>query len=430
MTNSIEELAGADTIFVIGSNTTAAHPLVADRLYRAKKNGATIIVADPRKIQLALTADLYVSQALGSDAALINGIAHIIIKEGWQNQQFIDDNTEGYEEFKALVQGYTPERTTELTGVSAEDLYFIAEKYAKAPAGSIVYCMGITQHTSGVDNVKSLANLAMLTGQIGRESTGVNPLRGQNNVQGACDMGGLPDVYPGYQKVDVPEIQAKFAKAWDAELSLKPGLKIPDMLSGLNDGSVKALIVVGENPMMSDPDQHHVEQALKKAELLVTQDIFDHQTAQLAHVVLPGASYAEKDGTFSNTERRVQRPAQGGGSGGQLQGRLGDHPGDKQPLRLPHELRLPGRNHGGDSHGDPRSTGASVSSAWRARGCCGPAPPRTTPAPSFCTPEASSPGARACSTPSTGAPRPRWWTRSTPCGSPPGGPTCTITPAP
>ncbi|MCF8042930.1 MAG: formate dehydrogenase subunit alpha [Desulfarculaceae bacterium] len=307
MTNSIEELAGADTIFVIGSNTTAAHPLVADRLYRAKKNGATIIVADPRKIQLALTADLYVSQALGSDAALINGIAHIIIKEGWQNQQFIDDNTEGYEEFKAMVQGYTPERTTELTGVSAEDLYFIAEKYAKAPAGSIVYCMGITQHTSGVDNVKSLANLAMLTGQIGRESTGVNPLRGQNNVQGACDMGGLPDVYPGYQKVDVPEIQAKFAKAWGAELSPKAGLKIPDMLSGLNDGSVKALIVVGENPMMSDPDQHHVEQALKKTELLVVQDIFDHQTAQLAHVVLPGASYAEKDGTFSNTERRIQR---------------------------------------------------------------------------------------------------------------------------
>jgi formate dehydrogenase alpha subunit len=307
MTNSMEELAGADAILVIGSNTTAAHPLVADRLYRAKKRGAVIMVADPRKIQLSLSADCHVSQALGSDAALINGIAHIIIKQGWHNQRFIDECTEGFEEFKAVVEAYTPERTTEITGVASEDLYFIAEKYAKAAKGSIVYCMGITQHTSGVDNVKCLANLAMLCGQIGRESTGVNPLRGQNNVQGACDMGGLPDVYPGYQKVDAVDVRYKFEKAWGVELNDKPGRKMPDMLAGLADGSVKALYVVGENPMMSDPDQHHVEQALKKAELLVAQDIFDHQTAQLAHVVLPGASFAEKDGTFSNTERRVLR---------------------------------------------------------------------------------------------------------------------------
>ncbi len=310
MTNSMEELAGADAILVIGSNTTAAHPLVADRLYRAKKNGAVIMVADPRRIQLSLIADLYVSHALGSDVALINGLAHIIIKEGWHDQRFIEQCTEDFEQFQAVVESYTPEKTAELTGVSPEDLRFMAEAYAKADKGSIVYCMGITQHTTGVDNVKSLANLSMLCGQIGRESTGVNPLRGQNNVQGACDMGGLPDVYPGYQKVDAVDVRIKFEKAWGAELSGKPGLKIPDMLAGLGDGSLKALFVVGENPMMSDPDQHHVEQALRQAELLVSQDIFDHQTSELAHVVLPGASFAEKDGTFSNTERRVQRVRQ------------------------------------------------------------------------------------------------------------------------
>ena len=307
MTNSIEELADSDVIFVIGSNTTTAHPLVADRLYRAKKKGATIILADPRKIQLALMADLYVSHALGTDAALLNGIAHIILKNGWQNQDFVDANTEGFDDFKKVVQEYTPERVSQLTGVKVEDLTYMAEKYAKAKNGSIVYCMGITQHTSGVDNVKCLANLAMLTGHIGRASTGVNPLRGQNNVQGACDLGGLPDVYPGYQKVDALDVQHKFENAWQVSLSNKPGLKLPDMLAGLEDGSIKALVVVGENPVMSDPDSNHVVKALKKAELLLVQDIFFNETAELAHVVLPGASFAEKDGTFTNTERRVQR---------------------------------------------------------------------------------------------------------------------------
>jgi len=307
MTNSIAELEDADCILVIGSNTTSSHPLVATRLFRAKAKGAKIIVADPRRVQLVLKSDMHLQQNLGTDVALLNGIMHVILAKGWHKQAFIDERTEGFEEFRKMIEQYTPERTAEITGVSAEDICTVANWYANAKAGSIVYCMGITQHTTGVDNVKSLANLAMLTGHIGRPSTGVNPLRGQNNVQGACDMGCLPNVYPGYQPVNVPANKEKFEAAWNAKLSDKVGLTIPGMLEGLSSGAVKALYVIGENPMVSDPDVHHVEKALRTAELLIVQDIFLTPTAQLAHVVLPGASFAEKEGTFSNTERRVQR---------------------------------------------------------------------------------------------------------------------------
>jgi len=307
MTNSIEELADAEVIFTIGSNTTTAHPLVATRIYRAKAKGARLIVADPRRIQLSLHADVHVSHNLGTDVALINGIMHVILQEGWHDREFIKERTEGFEEFEKVVEDFTPEKTAGITGVSVRDIRRVAEIYAKADKASIVYCMGITQHTHGVDNVKSLANLAMLTGNVGRESTGVNPLRGQNNVQGACDMGGLPNVYPGYQAVTAIDVAEKFRNAWGVEeLNQKVGLTIPDMLTGLLYGSVKGLYVVGENPVMSDPDSRHVIKALEKAELLVVQDIFLNETARLAHVVLPGTSYAEKDGTFSNTERRVQ----------------------------------------------------------------------------------------------------------------------------
>jgi formate dehydrogenase alpha subunit len=307
MTNSIAELEGADCILVIGSNTTSSHPLVATRIFRAKRNGAKVIVIDPRRIQLALKADLFVRQNPGSDVALLNGIMHVIISRGWHKREFVDERTEGFEEFRKLIERYTPEYASEISGVSVEDIVTIADWYANAKCGSIVYCMGITQHTTGVDNVKSLANLSMLTGNIGRASTGVNPLRGQNNVQGACDMGGLPNVYPGYQAVNDPANKAKFEAAWNAKLSDRIGLTIPKVLAGLSDGSVKALYIVGENPMVSDPDVRHVEKALRGAEFLVVQDIFLTPTAELAHVVLPGASFAEKDGTFSNTERRVQR---------------------------------------------------------------------------------------------------------------------------
>ena len=307
MTNSVSEIADADCILVIGSNTTSSHPLVAARVFVAKQKGAKLIVADPRRIPLASEADLYVRQNLGTDVALLNGIMNVIIENGWADDAFVSERTENFEAFKEAVSQYPPEKASEITGVAAEDIVRIAEYYSKAEAATILYCMGITQHTTGVDNVKSLANLAMLTGQIGRPSTGVNPLRGQNNVQGACDMGALPNVYPGYQAVTMLDNQQKFESAWGARLSDQMGLTLPDMLSGLSDGSVRALYVMGENPVQSDPDTRHVQKALEAAELLVVQDIFLTPTAELAHVVLPGASYAEKDGTFTNTERRVLR---------------------------------------------------------------------------------------------------------------------------
>lgn len=310
MTNSVAELEDTECIFVTGSNTTSSHPLVATRIFRAKQKGAKLIVADPRKIQLSLMADIYVSQKLGTDVALLNGIMHVILENGWHDQTFVDERTEGFEEFKKVIEDYSPEKVSEITGVAVEDIVKIAEYYGTANAASIVYCMGITQHTTGVDNVKSLANLSMLTGNMGKEGTGVNPLRGQNNVQGACDLGGLPNVYTGYQAVNVPDNQKKFEEAWNAKLSDKVGLTIPFMLSGITDGSVKALYVLAENPMVSDPDTKHVEKAIKAAELVVVQDIFLTPTAELAHVVLPGTSFAEKEGTFTNTERRVLRVRQ------------------------------------------------------------------------------------------------------------------------
>lgn len=311
MTNSIAEFEDADCIFIIGSNTTVAHPLIATRIYRAKKNGAKIIVADPRKVHISEIADLYVSQKMGTDVALLNGIMNVILENGWHDQAYIDEQTEEFESFKNLVEGFTPEMASEICGISADDIRKMAEIYATADTASIVYCMGITQHTTGVDNVKSLANLAMLTGNLGKKSAGVNPLRGQNNVQGACDMGGLPNVFTAYQPVTSQAAADKFAKAWGVDsLSTEVGLTIPYMLEGIENDSLKALYVMGENPVLSDPDVNHVRKAMEKVELLVVQDIFLTATAELADVVLPGVSFAEKDGTFSNTERRVTRVRQ------------------------------------------------------------------------------------------------------------------------
>ena len=311
MTNSIEDFEGADCIFIIGSNTTVAHPLIATRIFRAKKNGAKIIVADPRKIHISEIADIRINQKMGTDVALLNGMMHVILENNWQDQAYVDEQTEEFETFKKVVEAFTPEMAAEICGVPADDIRAVAEMFATAEKGSIAYCMGITQHTTGVDNVKTLANLAMLTGNLGKESSGVNPLRGQNNVQGACDMGGLPNVYTAYQPVTIPAVADKFATAWGVEnLSQNVGLTIPAMLDGLSDGSVKALYVMGENPVVSDPDVTHVKKALEKAELLVVQDIFLTPTAEMADVVLPGVSFAEKDGTFSNTERRVSRVRQ------------------------------------------------------------------------------------------------------------------------
>ncbi len=308
MTNSIGEFENADCIFIIGSNTTVAHPLIATRIFRAKKNGAKIIVADPRRVHIAEIADIHVNQKMGTDVALLNGIMHVIVKNGWQDQDYIDQQTEEFEACRKVIEAFTPEMASEICGVSVADIEAIAECYATAEKGSLVYCMGITQHTTGVDNVKSLANLAMLTGHLGKESSGVNPLRGQNNVQGACDMGGLPNVFTAYQPVTSEGAAEKFASAWGVDrLSTTLGLTIPAMLEGLENETVKALYIMGENPVVSDPDVNHVKKALEKAELLIVQDIFLTATAEMADVVLPGVSFAEKDGTFTNTERRGAR---------------------------------------------------------------------------------------------------------------------------
>ena len=307
MTNSIPEIEDSECIFIIGSNTTVAHPLVAYRVYRAKAKGAKIIVADPRRIHMASIADIYARQNLGSDVALLNGIMNVILAENLHDKTYIEERTEGFDKLEELIQSYTPEKASEICGVAVEDIIQIARTYAGAERASILYTMGITQHSHGVDNVKSLANLAMLTGNVGKRSAGVNPLRGQNNVQGACDMGGLPNVYPAYQAVTDENNRKKFQDAWHAELSGKVGYTIMEMMHGLEDGSVKGMMILGENPVGSDPDANHVKHALESAEFLAVIDIFLTDTAKLAHVVLPGVSYAEKDGTFTNTERNVLR---------------------------------------------------------------------------------------------------------------------------
>jgi formate dehydrogenase (NADP+) alpha subunit len=306
MTNSIVDFDITDCIFVIGSNTTECHPIIGSAIKRAVARGAKLIVADPRAIELTEYSDLHMPQRSGSDVALINAMMHVIIKEGLADDQFIAERTEGFDGVRAAVAPCTPELAEKITTVPAEDIVRAARTYAKAGAASIVYSMGITQHTTGTDNVLSLANLAMLTGNIGRPGTGVNPLRGQNNVQGACDLGALPNVYPGYQKVDLPEVQKKFQAAWGAELSPTPGLTVVEMMNAGAKGDLKALYLMGENPMLSDPDQNHVQEAIEKIDFLVVQDIFLTETAELADVVLPAAGFAEKDGTFTNTERRVQ----------------------------------------------------------------------------------------------------------------------------
>jgi len=307
MTNSVPELEQASCILITGSNTTENHPVIASRIVKAREKGAYVIVIDPRRIHIANHADLFLQPKLGTDVAWINGMMHVIINEGWHDRDFIRDRTENFEELRQKVAEYTPERVREITGIEPELLRKAAEAYATSPNSSIVYTMGITEHTCGTDNVMSLANLSMLCGQIGKPGSGINPLRGQNNVQGACDMGALPDVLTGYQKVDDPATLSKFAKAWDVNLPRGTGLTVVEMIDAAMDGELKALFVMGENPMLSDPDINHVKEALSNLELLVVQDIFMNQTAELADVVFPAQSYAEKAGTVTATDRRVQR---------------------------------------------------------------------------------------------------------------------------
>lgn len=311
MTNSIDDIAdNAQAFFVIGTNTTENHPVIGMRLRQAvRQRGAKLIVADPRKIDLTNFAVLHLRHKPGTDIALVNGLMNIILSNSWEDKKFINDRTEGFDDFKAIVDEYAPERVSEITGVPVEELQQAAEIMAQNKPTAVLWAMGITQHITGTANVMSLANLQMLLGNMGVPGGGTNPLRGQNNVQGACDLGGLPNVYPGYQKVTDPTLRDKFAEAWglsSKELSSDVGLTITELMPGAADGDIKTLYILGEDPIMSDPDTSHVRKALETCDLVILQEIFPSETAPYADVLLPGASFAEKDGTFTNTERRVQ----------------------------------------------------------------------------------------------------------------------------
>ncbi len=307
MTNSISEIGGTDTFLVIGSNTTETHPVIGVMIKQRVKKGAKLIVADPRKIELANMANVHLQIKPGTNVALANGLMNVIYNEGLYDKEFINKNTNNLEDLLEVIKEYTPEKAAEICGVSKEDIVKAARLYASADRAAIYYAMGITQHSSGTNHVKSMANLALMTGNVGKESTGINPLRGQNNVQGACDMGALPDVLPGYQKVFDDAVAKKYEKAWGVSLSREVGHTLPIMMNEASSQDIKFMYIMGENPVVSDPDTNHIKKALTNLDFLVVQDIFLTQTAEFADVVLPAASYAEKDGTFTNTERRVQR---------------------------------------------------------------------------------------------------------------------------
>ena len=320
MTNSIAEIRDVDCIFITGSNTAEAHPVISYEVIQAVRGGANLIIVDPRRIPLVEHATLFLQVKPGTDIYVFLAIMHTIIREGWANESFIAERTEGFEEFKATLEEYTPERASLMSGVPVDQIEEAARIYALGERVSgqsiyegsqghsaILYAMGITQRSNGTDMVMTLANLAMLCGQVGKPSTGVNPLRGQSNVQGACDTGCLVNVYPGYQRVTDETKRGSIAQIWGVEeLPGEIGLTIVEAMHAALEGDVRAVYVMGENPMMSDPNTNHVEQAIRNLDFLVVQDIFPSETALLAHLILPAASSLEKDGTFTNTERRVQ----------------------------------------------------------------------------------------------------------------------------
>jgi formate dehydrogenase major subunit/formate dehydrogenase alpha subunit len=321
MTNTMQDIADdAKAIFIIGSNTTEQHPVFGSKIRQAVlKRGAKLIVADPRMIDIAELATLYLRHIPGTDVALVNGLMHIILKNNWHDQDFINKRCEDFEEFAESLAKYIPEYVAEVTGVPEEQLHEAAEILANNSPMAVLWAMGITQHTTGVMNVFSLANLQMLLGNMGVRGGGANPLRGQNNVQGACDVGALVNVFPGYQKVVDPTSREKFNKAWQLEMKgwkkdngitllfgEIPGLTVTEMTNAAKDGDVRALYILGENPVMSDPDSNHVRECFEACEFVVLQEIFPSETSKYADVLLPGVSFAEKEGTFTNTERRIQ----------------------------------------------------------------------------------------------------------------------------
>jgi len=307
MTNSIGDLKDSACMLSIGANTTEAHPVIGFEIKQATRRGSKLIIINPRRIGLVQHADLWLRPRSGTNVPLIMGMCRAILDNSWQNDAFIAERCENFSAFRDSLSQYDLESVSQVTGVSAEDILAAARMYAQNSPASIMYAMGICEFSHGTDGVMAVGNLAMLTGNIGKPGAGVNPLRGQNNVQGACDMGALPTGYTGYQSVSDPVNQEKFAKAWGKAPGLKPGLTLTEMFDAACAGRIKAMYIIGENPMLSDPNLEHIEKALRNLEFLVVQDIFPTETTAIAHVVLPGASFAEKDGTFTNTERRVQR---------------------------------------------------------------------------------------------------------------------------
>jgi len=313
MTNSMDDIVyHARTIFVIGSNTTEQHPVLGAMIRQAVlKRRTRLIVADPRRIDLAEFATLHLQPLPGTDIPLLNGIMHILFANGWEDKAFLETRCEGLDEFRANLLEYPPERVAEITGVPVENLYEAAEILALNRPGALLWAMGITQHTVGVQNVLTCANLQMVLGNFGLPGSGVNPLRGQNNVQGACDMGGLPNYFPGYQLVTSAENRCKFEDAWGVPQPSNPGLTATELIPAIHDGKIRAMYILGENIVLSDPDSTHTRHALEKVDFLVLEEIFPTETSLYADVLLPGVTFAEKYGTFTNTERRVQlvRPA-------------------------------------------------------------------------------------------------------------------------
>jgi len=306
MTNSIGEIREAEFLLVIGSNTSEAHPIIAMEMKRAVKRGATLVVADPRAIWMTSIADRHLKMKPGTDVWLLNAMAHTIIDEGLVDEKFVHLNTSGFESVKETVARYTPEAAAEVTGVAAEDIRWAARKYATTKHAGIYYTLGITEHSHGTDNVYALSNLVLMTGHLGRPSSGMNPLRGQNNVQGANDAGASPVFYPGYQRVEDEAVREKYEEAWGVPLSPNAGLNLNQMMKAVGT-SIIALFVMGEDILISEPNVSKLEEGMNGLEFVVVQDIFLNETARFADVVLPAACFAEKEGVFTNSERRVQR---------------------------------------------------------------------------------------------------------------------------
>jgi predicted molibdopterin-dependent oxidoreductase YjgC len=308
MTNTIADITqDAEVVLLIGSNPEEAHPVLGMQLRQAVERGTKLIVVDPREIGLTQHADIHLKLRPGTNVAFANGIVHILISEGLVDEEFVSRRTEGFEELAAMVASYTPERVAEICRIDKDDLISAAKLYGSAKTAPIMYCLGVAEHSTGTEGVMSLSNIAMVNGKLGRVGCGVNPIRGQNNVQGACDVGAIPSHFTGYQSVGDPAIRAKFEEAWGVKLKSEVGLRSTEVFPAAIRDEIEGLLIFGEDPLRTDPNTKHIIEALSSLQFFVVVDLFLTETASYADVVLPARSYAEKEGTFTNTERRVQR---------------------------------------------------------------------------------------------------------------------------